>query len=318
MTMKAIQIIPQNGTPWSAEQFISFLRLSSDHWWDSNGRMNWIFRGHANADWNLLPHGLRPIPLETAHSEPRAKLFAAIEKLPNSTSRPETSEVERAANIWSSTITEAVHQFKERARIRGFLVDPWSPSPLQSNQLFHNAPPVDRENFQNYALAQHHGIPTHLLDWTEDPMIACYFGCRPTIGTASDIAVWALNETAIAHSNSSSLKTQNLLYALFGRAVCRLQLSDNIFMRTQKGVFTSMEGAFEPGMIPEIFRHGRWHGADELLGDECDTAQVVLKKIVLPAAEVPRLRVLLLREGFAEDQLMPTLDNIAKVVRSLW
>ena len=50
--------------------------------------------------------------------------------------------------------------------------------------------PSSTEQFKWLQLAQHYGLPTRLLDWTQSPTIALYFACQDL---DSDGAVYAMN-----------------------------------------------------------------------------------------------------------------------------
>lgn len=54
-------------------------------------------------------------------------------------------------------------------------------------------PPYPNENLKWLQLAQHYGIPTRLLDWTESATFALYFACEPTKDGDEDGLVFLLN-----------------------------------------------------------------------------------------------------------------------------
>lgn len=50
---------------------------------------------------------------------------------------------------------------------------------------------ANKPMLERLSIAQHHGVPTRLLDWTLNPSVAAYFGASAS--ATNDAAIWVLN-----------------------------------------------------------------------------------------------------------------------------
>lgn len=330
----------------TAKEMMEYLRLSNDHWWQASNQEQpaWVFRGHADANYRLLPSGLRPRdPItdnlrekENIQLFKRVKEFVAsdwpifkayckeqyqFEPDENNKSITEKFWAEYERNLWSACIVEGSISFLELCVNQGM----WNALPECGKPS--KGPPkiVSRHPWtwtfvlewvaKNYptefSLAQHHGIPTLLLDWTRNPIVAAYFACADW-QQGRDIAVWAFRDSTfnkIRNNNNNGVEG-GICGSAFGSGVINIAPSENHFLRAQFGVFTMVSSRFG-------VQENRWLGAEEVVA-ELPGHDAFLQKMILPAAEVPRLNEMIHREGTSRATLMPTMDNVALTVRNRW
>ena len=155
-------------------------------------------------------------------------------------------------------------------------------------------------------LAQHHGLPTRLLDWTEAALFGLYFSVRERTYWDQDGALWALD--------------YGLLNELQRGVRIKLQPGD-------KAVWPVFKDAFTPGAPGKHVAFGivtdeidvrmmvqlsafTIHGSNRPL-EIFDGADEFLIKIIVPAASKERLLREIKRAGVRESTLFPDLHHLA-------
>jgi hypothetical protein len=160
-------------------------------------------------------------------------------------------------------------------------------------------------------LAQHHGLPTRLLDWTRQAFIAAYFAAEEASnleGMPDDkLAVWALHYPAMGTLHEIDRWRQPVI-------IVTAPSASNPNLRAQQGAFTKV-GFINIG-IEELDRLS----LDEVLTIAAATGNENAKSskmfcFTLPQQEAPKLLWLLSKMDITASTVFPGYSGIVTELR---
>lgn len=243
--------------------------------------------------------------------------------------------------VFADSFSPSLQRFRSPFAFRGMCGDWDLSSSLQRLQhplgTLRRIELVMLRNFRKYAyheaesnasewkwlsLAQHHGLPTRLLDWTYAPFVAMHFATNELDKMDKDGVIWMVNFVAVRQ-----FLPQPLAKPLHDRAAYsfNVEMLEETFPRIesvekQKADLAAFVVFFEPPSLdPRIINQFGLFSFlnrpdilfNEWLEQACARSKGLARKLVIPADLKWEVRDKLDQMNMTERVLMPGLDGLS-------
>ena len=301
-------------TAISVQDFLDYLLPNAEHW-HSAKRGDLAYRGQASSSWPLIPKAFRDDVIVGYGAD--ASTGRSTRVVPQA--RAEFSAVHQFVRVADNSglqITEAGNRLLLQEEPRKIFND--------SNWEYRWP---QEEVLETLALAQHHGAPTRLLDFTEDPLVAAYFAAESAWNSEKrsrinrkgrrHIAVWVIDLRFVRAIS----RIDNRYPERIGEI--RVPRANNSYLYAQFGLFLIDRGANDMMARDELLsidqatadRARFWHNGERLSGKGVEQTwfdELPIKKVRIHTKHTGILLRELENRGITKASLMPSLDRVVE------
>ncbi|TGQ12190.1 MULTISPECIES: FRG domain-containing protein [unclassified Mesorhizobium] len=287
-----------------------------------------IYRGSAIADWGLVPSAFRPQGVQRLE---RLLALDVSTKFANDSSLHKQIVAEFTAvrlfykfanhqGIARPSVSDEIHHLLMQSAFR---MNPKSFMALVGAHFWKWPPPDLRPII---GLAQHYGVPTRLLDWSRDMLVAAYFAAKSALEfpIEGNLAVWIASPDILeAHNLPLVMEMPSYSYQI---DVVEVPYAGNPNLAAQKGLFTNATPTRpriqELGHAPEqidlvhavstLFSQSKGSAVDGMVNRRPkpdDLLPPMFFKATLPRSEAKPLLRLLRSRGYDGARLFPGLKG---------